>query len=195
MYRSVILRYARNAYNNNYYELYQKRIYNIIKIQSNPKAEEGIESTLLCLFYLKNIINRLSGKPNLLEDIYIVGQLYDFNRIKEKQYDHSIKKEAIIVIDNIFLYKGSYKEKQRKDKSEEYFQFDTMNYLSKSDIKVITEKKSIIVSIDKQKILYEFTEENQKEIERIQSIVNEKKNKPTAQAKDLFSIEKTLNLL
>ena len=195
MYRSVILRYARNAYNNNYYELYQKRIYNIIKIQSNPKAEEEIEATLLCLFYLKNIINRLSAKPNLLEDIYIVGQLYDFNRIKEKQYDHSIKKEAIIVIDNIFLYKGSYKEKKREDKTEEYFQFDTMNYLSKSDIKVITEKKSIIMSIDKQKILYEFTEENQKEIERIQSIVNEKKNKPTEQAKDLFSIEKTLNLL
>ena len=70
-----------------------------------------------------------------------------------------------------------------------------MNYISKSDIKVITEKKSIIVSIDKQKVLYDFTEENQKEIERIQSIVNEKKNKPTEQAKDLFSIEKTLNVI
>ena len=70
-----------------------------------------------------------------------------------------------------------------------------MNYISKSDIKVITEKKSIIVSIDKQKVLYDFTEENQKEIERIQSIVNAKKNKPTEQAKDLFSIEKTLNVI
>ena len=195
IYGTVILRYARNAYNNNYYELYQKRIYNIIKIQSNPKSEEEIESTLLCLFYLKNIINRLSGKPSLLEDIYIVGQIYDFNIIKEKKYDHSIKKGAIIVIDNIFLYKGSYKEKHREDKIEEYVHFDTMNYISKSDIKVITEKKSIIVCIDKQKVLYDFTEENQKEIERIQSIVNEKKNKPTEQAKDLFSIEKTLNVI
>ena len=59
-----------------------------------------------------------------------------------------------------------------------------MNYLNKTDIKVITEKKSIIVIIDKQKSLYDLTEENQKEIERIQNIVKEKKNKTTVQASE-----------
>ena len=186
------MRYARNAYNKNYYELYQKRIYSILRIQ-NSKPEEKIESSLLCLFYLKNIIIRLSGKQNLLEDIYIVGQFYDFKSIKEKEYDHSIKKDSIILIDNIFIYKGSYKLKEKEDK--EYVQFDTMNYLNKTDIKVITEKKSIIVIIDKQKILYDLTEETQKEIERIQNIVNEKKNKKTLQASELFSIEKVFNFI
>ena len=70
-----------------------------------------------------------------------------------------------------------------------------MNYLNKTDIKVITEKKSIIVIIDKQKSLYDLTEENQKEIERIQNIVKEKKNKTTVQASELFSIEKTFNFI
>ena len=193
--RAVILRYARNAYNKNYYELYQKRIYSILKIKSNLKPEEKIESSLLCLFYLKNIIVRLSGRQSLLEDIYIVGQSYDFKLIKEKEYDYSIKKDSVILIDNIFIYKGSYKFKENDDKVDEYVHFDTMNYLNKTDIKVITEKKSIIVIIDKQKSLYDLTEENQKEIERIQNIVKEKKNKTTVQASELFSIEKTFNFI
>ena len=109
----------------------------------------------------------------------IVGQLYSSDILKQDKYHSFIYKDILILQDKTFIYTGKYISKSKDNDIKGYFELETMNYVSKVNIKRIIEKKNIVFTIDdNDKILYDNTEENQRETNAIISNVNENKTAP-----------------
>lgn len=174
IYKKCILRYINIIQNKDHYENYLKRVYNIMKfaVNEDQKGDVLIQSYLLIILNMKNIINRLQNKDEITKKINIVGIIYNFEEIKNKKYEYLIYKTDLIIIGDIFIYLGKYKVKQKK----EYFEISYMNYINEVKCIVIQEKKSIILGIDKNKVIFENNEDNNKNIENIQNIIKKKKN-------------------
>ena len=125
------------------------------------------------------ILDRLNNRKNIFNDILIVGQLYSSDILKQDKYHSFIYKDILILQDKTFIYTGKYISKSKDNDIKGYFELETMNYVSKVNIKRVIEKKNIIFTIDdNDKILYDNTEENQRETNAIISNVNENKSAP-----------------
>ena len=172
----VVLKYLQNAYNKQAYQNFIKKLYTLINIESD---RQDIYCKLIVLLYLKVILDRLNNRKNIFNDILIVGQLYSSDILKQDKYHSFIYKDILILQDNTFIYTGKYISKPKDNEVKEYFELETMNYVSKANIKRVIEKKNIIFTIDdNDKILYDNTEENQRETNAIISNVNENKYAP-----------------
>ena len=174
--KEVGLKYLQNAYNKQAYQSFLKKLYTLVNLQSN---RQDIYCKLMVLLYLKVIIDRLQNRKNIFNDILIVGQLYSSDILKQDKYHSFIYKDILILQDKTFIYTGKYISKSKDNDIKGYFELETMNYVSKVNIKRIIEKKNIVFTIDdNDKILYDNTEENQRETNAIISNVNENKTAP-----------------
>lgn len=174
--KEVVLKYLQNAYNKQAYQTFLKKLYTLVNLQSN---RQDIYCKLMVLLYLKVIIDRLQNRKNIFNDILIVGQLYSSDILKQDKYHSFIYKDILILQDKTFIYTGKYISKSKDNDIKGYFELETMNYVSKVNIKRIIEKKNIVFTIDdNDKILYDNTEENQRETNAIISNVNENKTAP-----------------